>query len=209
MENGLLYNMQSGFIPGHNTEAQLVAITDYIYKELEKGNLVNSTYLDIASAFDTVPHKHLLYKLKAYGIAGNLEKLRQSYLQNRKVCVSVDGQTSEFSHDHYINTGVPQGSILGPLLFILYINDIPDGLQSETFLYADDTSLYSSIPQNGSQTDLLQKDLDHIKEWSVKWQLTFKAQKSAHMIFRPNKNVNVNISPLYFDGEQIPYKKST
>ena len=98
--------------------------------------------LDISKAFDKVWHDVLLFKLKTYGVEGDLHLLVKNYLKNRKQRVVLNGQTSEWRK---INSGVPQGSVLGPLLFLIYINDLPDGITSIGKIFADDTSLFSNV----------------------------------------------------------------
>ena len=101
---------------------------------------VRGIILDISKVFDKVWHKGLIYKLKSYGISGNLLKLIENYLTNCKQRVVLNGQTSSWER---VLSGVPQGSILGPLLFLIYINDLPDGIQSICKIFADDTSFFS------------------------------------------------------------------
>ncbi len=129
LENNLIYTNQSGFLPGHSTSDQLIAITSFISDNFQDNNDVRAVFLDIAAAFDTIPHHLLLHKLKAYGIRDKFLTLISSYLQNRKIRVRVNGAFSDPSPDNFINCGVPQGSLLGPLFFLLYINDLPDMLQ--------------------------------------------------------------------------------
>ena len=167
ISNNLVYDKQSGFLPGHSTTDQILAITSYIFSKFEMNRDVRAIFLDISAAFDSIPHYLLLHKLKSYGITGNIHKLIASYLTNRQVKVRINGTESRASDPNHINCGVPQGSILGPLLFLLYINDLPENISSLTYLFADDTSIYSTIdPQNPYDSLVnLQNDLYSINNW--------------------------------------------
>ena len=137
----LLTDKQSGFRPGDSCISQLIAITHEIYKAFD-GNPCLETrgvFLDMSKAFDKVWHDGLLFKLKSYGIQGNLFNILENYLQNRQQRVVLDGQESDWRE---ILAGVPQGSVLGPLLFLVYINDLPENLRSSVKLFADDTSIF-------------------------------------------------------------------
>ncbi len=139
---------------------------------------------------------------------GRVLSLFSSYLSNRKIQIRINGVLSDYSQNSYINSGVPQGSILGPLLFILYINDLPDTLALTTYIYADDTSLYSPTdPKNPQITnDILQDDLNKIQGWSTKWGLRFKPSKSCDITF--TKTGNRNYANLLLDNNIIPQVES-
>ena len=141
LNNQLLSENQSGFRKGDSCVSQLISITHNIYKAFD-GNPSLETrgvFLDISKAFDKVWHKALLFKLKSYGVEGKAYKILKDYLSNRKQRVLLNGQFSSWLP---INAGVPQGSVLGPLLFLIYINDLSDNLISESKLFADDTSIF-------------------------------------------------------------------
>ena len=143
MEKKLLYNSQYGFRKMHSTELAALEITDKIILHLDQGKLPLAIYLDLSKAFDTIDHSILLYKLQYYGIHGNAIEWFKSYLSNRKQYVEINGKTSPYAN---ITTGVPQGSILGPLLFIIYMNDIASVTDHfHSVLYADDTSLLEPL----------------------------------------------------------------
>ena len=140
-------------------------------------------FLDISKAFDRVWHKGLLFKLKRIGIDGPLYLLLENYLKNRKQRVVLNGQTSEWKD---IFAGVPQGSILGPLLFLIYINDLPDGLISNAKLFADDTSIFSVINDYTVSCDNLNSDLLKINNWAYQWKMSFNPdpnKQAAEVIF--------------------------
>ena len=142
-QNGLLYKSQYGFRKGHSCEFAAMEVTDKIFQSLDKKKLPIALFLDFSKAFDTINHSILLNKLKHYGINGTALKWFSSYLTNRKQFVLYKGKMSK---ETTITTGVPQGSILGPLLFIIYINDIAKITNKFKFtIYADDTTLIEPI----------------------------------------------------------------
>ena len=127
-------------------------------------------FLDISKAFDKVWHIGLLFKLKAYGIDGELLSLLENYLENCKQGVVLNGQNSEWRE---INSGVPKGSVLGPLLILIYINDLPDGITSICKICANDTSLFSKVLDVNESTKKLNLDLERISEWAFQWKMHF------------------------------------
>ena len=142
INNDLISQHKSGFKPGDSCINQLLSITREIYQSFDEGLDVHSVFLDISKAFDKVWHDRIIFKLKQNGISGNLLNLLSNFLRNRKQRVVLNGQTSSCAD---VNAGVPQGSILGPLLFLIYINDLADGLSSNAKLFADDSSLFSAV----------------------------------------------------------------
>ena len=118
---------------------------------------MRGVFLDISKAFDKVWHDRLIFKLKTYGVEGNLLLLLKNYLENREQRVVLNGQTSEWRN---IKSGVPQGSVLGPLLFLIYINDLTDGLVSICEIFADDTSLFSKVFDITKSVNDLNSDLE-------------------------------------------------
>ena len=139
---GYFYRFQSGFRSGDSTVMQLSYIVDKIYKALEKGREVRAVFLDISKAFDRVWHRGLLAKLKSLGVNGPMLIWFESYLSDRKQRVVIDGECSDWQN---IQAGVPQGSVLGPLLFLIYINDIVNNISTECFLFADDSLLLDEV----------------------------------------------------------------
>ena len=167
--NNLFYDSQYGFRPGHSTEYAAIEITDRIIAAMDKNNIPLNVYLDLSKAFDTLDHAILLEKLSHYGIRGNPLKLISSYLENRQQFVEFRNSKSSILQ---ISTGVPQGSILGPLLFLIYINDFPSASSYFNFImYADDTTLYSNInsPNENNIIRLtetkINTELANINEW--------------------------------------------
>ena len=172
-DNKLLSEKQFGFLGQMSTILQLLNYLDYCAEAMGKGRSVDSIYLDFQKAFDTVPHRRLIVKLKAYGICGPLLKWINSFLSMRKQQVSVNGCLSS---EQSVISGVPQGSVLGPLLFVLYINDLPDEINSMVLMFADDTKLFRII-ESSEDTKVLQEDLKKLEEWSSTWLLKFHPGK--------------------------------
>ena len=139
LDKGLISANQSGFKPGDSCISQLLSITYNIYKSFDDGYEVRGVFLDISKAFDKVWHYGLIFKLQENGISGNLLKVLKYFLTNKKQRVVLNGQSSSWTN---VKAAVPESSILGPLLFSKYINDLADGLSSNTKLFTDDTSLF-------------------------------------------------------------------
>ena len=163
-DNNLISPNQSGFRPGDSCVNQLIAITHEIYKSFDDGLEVRGVFLDISKAFDKVWHEGLLLKLSLNGISGNLLKLLRDFLYCCKQRVVLNGQNSSWEN---VNAGVPQGSILGPLLFLIYINDLSNGVSSNCKLFADDTSLFSVVNDIQSSSATLRNDLSVISQWKM------------------------------------------
>ena len=136
-------------------------------------NQVDLIILDFSKAFDMVPHQKLLHKLRNYGIDGKLNVWIEQFLSNREQRVLVDG---EFSRYDKVLSGVPQGTVLGPLLFLCFINDLPEHVKSQLRLFADDCLLYRII-KSVLDLEILQKDLEALEKWAHTWGMKFNAQK--------------------------------
>ena len=149
LANNLLAPNQSGFKPGDSCINQLLSITHEICSSFDDGFEVRSVFLDISKALDKVWHEEIIFKLQQNGISDDLLNILSDFLRNRKQRVTLNGQSSAWTN---VNSGVPQGSILGPLLFLIYINDLPDGLSCNAKLFADDTSLFSVVHDISTST---------------------------------------------------------
>ena len=174
-ENNLISPNQSGFRPGDSCVNQLLAITHEIYKSFDEGFEVRGVFLDISKAFDKVWHEGLLLKLNRNGISGNLLNLLRDFVSCRKQRVVLNGQHSSWDN---VTVGVPQGSILGPLLFLIYVNDLPNNLSSNCKLFADDTSLFSVVNNIHTSAATLSQDLNGITNWAFQWKMIFNPDLS-------------------------------
>ena len=158
-ENSLISQNQSGFKPGDSCTNQLLSITHQIYKYFDDGHEVRSVFLDISEAFDKVWHKGLMFKLKQNGISGNLLSTLADFLNFRKQRVVLNGQLSSWSN---IESGVLQGSVLGPFSFLIFLNDLSEVLTANVRLFADDVSLFSVIENINLSATNLNSDLSKI-----------------------------------------------
>ena len=142
IEEKVLSSKQYGFISGRSRTTQLLRYLDKCIETIVDGGVIDDIYLDFAKAFDTVPHRRLIVKLESYGINGNILNWIKAFLSRRSQVVKVNGADSESTA---VLSGIPQGSVLGPLLFAIYINDLPEAVTSDALLFADDTKLYRQI----------------------------------------------------------------
>ena len=173
--HGILTPLNHGFRKHHSCETQLLLTTHDLLRLRDKGKQVDVAILDFSKAFDTVPHRRLLGKMEYYGITGNIHKWVESFLTGRKQAVVVDGVRSE---EREVLSGVPQGTVLGPLLFLLHINDLPSVVHPDTRcrLFADDCLLYRAIDSISDQLQL-QADLRALEQWAAQWGMRFNAAK--------------------------------
>ena len=173
VKHSLIRPSQHGFMAGRSCLTNLLDFMEKVTEALDKSNAVDIIYLDFAKAFDSVPHQRLFQKLESHGIGENISKWIRNWLTARRQKVSVKGQYSEWEN---VVSGVPQGSVLGPILFLIYINDIDEGIISKLGKFADDTKLCSS-GINNEDVESLQQDLDRIFQWSLEWQMQFNVNK--------------------------------
>ena len=196
----ILTNSQFGFRKLHSTFLALMTPMDRLITSLENDEHVIGIFLDFSKAFDTVDHVILLNKLSHYGIRGSALKWFESYLSNRKQYVTYNGISSLTKT---VKCGVPQGSILGPLLFLIYINDLCS-VCKHTFpiLFADDTNLFSSGKEIEALEANINSELSHISTWLKVNKLSLNIKKTHYMIFCKRKKVSSNVK-LSIDGELI------
>jgi hypothetical protein len=191
----LIQDSQHGFRSNRSCLTNLLESSEYITRLIDEGNPMDIIYLDFSKAFDKVPHKRLVEKLKAHGIKGEIVTWIEEWLTDRKQRVVVNGDKSEWEP---VVSGVPQGSVLGPILFTVFINDLDDTIKSKISKFADDTKL---IGQAGSteETDIWQEDLERLNEWAKKWQMSFNADK-CKVLHIGKKNMKAQYK---IDGKNI------
>ena len=181
----LLNPLQHGFRPNHSCQTQLIDFIDEVQQ----------------SAFDTVPHRRLINKLEFYGVRGPLLHWISAWLLKRQQRVTVDGETSGATP---VKSGVPQGTVLGPLMFLVYINDINEGVKSSVRLFADDCVIYKLIktPQHAEQ---LQSDLHKIIEWTKTWQMKVNVEKCA--VLRCTRSLSPILNDYTLASHNIAIKR--
>ena len=172
---------------------------EIICQALDQGKEVRAVFCDISKAFDRVWHAGLIHKLQAVGVCGSVLKWFKNYLSNRKQRVVLPGITSDWV---YILAGVPQGSILGPLLFLLYINDIVNDIGANIRLFADDTSLSIIVENPVMAAACLNTDLSKLSHWAATWLVLFNPTKTESLIFSRKLNKPLH-PPLFMENQQI------
>lgn len=173
--NNIFYKYQAGFLPGHSTVFQLLETYDDIVRRIDEGKSCCMVFCDLSKAFDRVWHKGLLHELKMYGIDGNMYIWLKSYLSNRTQRVMYKNLFSTMASLH---AGVPQGSVLGQLLFLIYVNDVANNMLSFCRLFADDNCLQYSSNCVKTIENCLNHDLNVLEMWSKKWLLKFNPSKT-------------------------------
>ena len=184
-ENNILRDEQHGFREGRSCLTNLLETMEHWTEIIDEGDSIDVAYLDFRKAFDLVSHRHLIYKMSKYGITGQVLKWIESFLYQRSQRVVIHGSMSEIFS---VTSGVPQGSVLGPILFLIFINDLPLEIISLLSLFADDSKMFSRIiseknrkKSNVNGNEILQKDLDTIREWAIKWKMEFNVDKCKIM----------------------------
>ena len=207
LENNLITQKQSGFKPGHSFINRFLSITHEIYKSFDDGFEVRSVFLDISKAFDKVWHQGIIFKLRQNGISGDLFNILSNLLSNRKQRIVLNGETSSWA----ISTAAaPQWSILGPLLSLIYMNDLPDGLTSIVKLFADDKSLFSVVHNINTSTKELNEDLNKINNSAFQWKMNFKPDpsKQAQEVLFSRKLQKVPHPKLFFNNSDVSQTNS-
>ena len=203
-QNKILKDIQHGFRKKHSCETQLLITTHDIASILNNQSQVDVAVLDFAKAFDKVPHLRLLEKLRYYNLDANVIGWIKSFLSNRSQRVVVDGFQSE---DAPVLSGVPQGTVLGPLLFLIFINDISEDLESIVRLFADDCVLYREI-KSQADVEALQRDLDKLIKWSKSWGMEFNIDKCYLLSITLAKKRKIS-SEYTMDGKKVKPVQST
>ena len=182
VKTGLLYELQSAFRAGHSTESALISLTDQILFNLDEDKLSGMVFVDFRKAFDVVDHQLLLTKLHLYRVSDPSLSWFESYLSGRQQFVSIDGQRSD---SLLIKQGVLQGRVLGPALFLLFVNDIPLHLTNSTVdIYADDTTITASAHFSDlcSMTQRLNSDLDAVQRWASSNKMFINKKKTKSLL---------------------------
>jgi len=175
--HNLIRDSQHGFRRGRSCTSNLLEFLDKVTEQInEKGN-VDVIFLDFAKAFDKVPHMRLLTKLRAHGIDGCVAKWIASWLQGRMQRVCLDGRSSQWA---FVLSGIPQGSVLGPLLFLIFVNDLDSNLRNLLYKFADDTKVFGKV-NNAADGVRLQEDLNRLCDWANMWQMEFNVAKCVTM----------------------------
>ena len=182
-ENDLIYKYQSGVLPNHSTSFQLIDIYHHICQAIGNNQFACMVFCVVSKAFDRAWHKGLIFKLKQLGIDGDVLKLVSNYLDNRQQRVVIKSSKSSFRST---NAGVPQGSVLGPLLFLIYINDIAESLLSITRLFADDSSLFYSASNIHDIEGIINHDLQILVARAKRWLINFNPAKTEAVLFTLN-----------------------
>ena len=201
--NKILTPNQHGFLKNHSTETALISYLEHLYNIINLGKYSINLFIDFKKAFDTLNHNILLQKLELYGIRGPVFNLIKSYLSNRGMRVKIG---DSFSSYRFVNIGIPQGSILGPLLFILYVNDMP-GFTDEIFtvMYADDSNFCAS---NKSAHDLfggINGKIELLYNWATCNRLSINSEKSFYMSIS-NRNLPVNLPAVILNNTNLESK---
>ena len=179
-EKKLLYKFQSGFRRDFSTDTCLIHLSDYIRFQMDKGNFVGMVLLDLQKAFDTVDHDILLMKLELLGLSSDAIRWFRSYVSGRQQLVDVSGT---FSSQANISCGVPQGSVLGPLLFLIYVNDMSAVVKHKLLLYADDAAILVSGTNIEQVQSLLSGELEMVSEWLIGNKLSLHLGKTESILF--------------------------
>jgi uncharacterized protein (DUF934 family) len=190
---------QHGFLAKSSTSTQLISFFNIINNYLDNREEADVIYFDLSKAFDSVPHPPLISKLQSFGINGNLLNWFENYLSERCQRVVLDGKSSLWKK---VTSGVPQGSILGPLMFLMYINDLPDELSEGTLcgIFADDTKIARKI-ETEEDSEILQEDINSLQNWGDSWGLTFNSRKCKHL--RVSTSYIPPSTTYYLDEEEL------
>ena len=201
----ILCDQQHSFCKRRSCDSQLLVTIQDISANLDEGEQIDAVLLDFSKAFDMVPHQRLLLKLRHYGIGDSTLQWVQSFLLDRSQQVLVEGQASESSS---VTSGVQQGTVLGPLLFLLYINDMPMKVSSTARLFTDDSLLYRRICSSQDSISL-QEDLDCLQQWEKEWQMSFNLTKCVVLrITRKRNPINATYKIHNHDLEVVKHEST-
>ena len=187
IKHKLINPSQHGFLKAKSCLTNLLCFLEEIAKRVDDGSPVDIIYLDFLKAFEKAPHQRLIRKLKSHSMGNSIINWVEQWLTNRRQRVVVDVEVSSWKP---VLSGVPQGSVLGPILFLVYINDLEEGVTVKILKFADDTKLFRKVKENGD-TQNLQEDIDKLVKWSEKWQMLFNFGK-CKCLHRGQGNTDMN-----------------
>ena len=195
----LFSHNQHGFRRNLSCESQLILLYHDVMSSIDKKKSVDLAFIDFSKAFDKVPHNHLLNKLKTYNLDQNVLRWIKAFLSNRTQRVMVNNY---YSNEIRVTSGVPQGSVLGPILFLLYINDLPDTIDCQIKLYADDVVLYADVRSNEDVSCSLQTNILMLSQWCSKWKMSVNVRKCA--IMRVTRQTDAVTPKYYLNDIAVP-----
>lgn len=201
LDNKIIHSAQHGFLRGRSCLTNLLEVLDTCTRWIEDGDEVDVVYTDFKKAFDKVPHARLLLKCQAVGIEDSMLGWIESFLKGRMQRVVISGSSSEWFP---VTSGVPQGSVLGPLLFLIYINDLPNAVESFMKLFADDAKVLNTK----NNASLIQTDINRIIEWSDKWQMPLNVNKCEVLHIGVTKNLTVNNYTMMHNSTNVNIKST-
>ena len=201
-KNDTVTREQHGFVSGRSCITHLLEVMDSWTEVVNEGGSVDVIYTDFQKAFDSVPHHRLMRKVSACGIRGKLLRWINDFLANRTQCVVINGEKSQEGN---VASGIPQGSVLGHIHFVIYINDLPANVKSQVKMFADDTKLFTrvDVPNNH---ETMQNDLDELMQWSNKWQLKFHPEKCCVLKLGRERETENFMNSKDEDGNPIRVK---
>ena len=198
-KHNILTSRNHGFRSGFSCETQLITTTHDLLSSFDTNIQTDIAILDFSKAFDTVPHKKLLHKLDHYGVKGPLHAWLTTFLTQRSMKVVLEGEASDAAA---VESGVPQGTVLGPILFLCHINDLPASVTSQVRLFADDCLLYREIHSFQDHIEL-QKDLDRLETWANNWGMKFNAKKCYILSIKPKTFKFYELNNTFL--QQVPH----
>ena len=203
-KNDILFKKQFGFQKNHSTEHALLELVSEISESFENNKCTLGIFIDLSKAFDTVNHDILISKLRRYGITGTNLDWFENYLTNRKQCVTYDGLLTKTKR---IVCGVPQGSILGPLLFLIYVNDLCKTSKLFDFiLFADDTNLFYSHKNLKALFETVNNELNLVNDWFIANKLSLNAKKTKYILFCKRSKLDdlpLKLPALWINNKEI------
>ena len=203
-KNNIFSDSQFGFRTSSSTEMAVTSIYDKLLQNLDNKKITRSIFLDLRKAFDSVHHDIILKKLHHHGFRVTILSLFEDYLNNRKICTKINEKTSSF---HSVKYGVPQGSVLGPILFLLYVNDLPNVSKFETTLFADDTNLHMSHHNIQFLQQEVYQEINNVNKWLKQNKLILNYKKSNFMMIG-NAMQNSTTFEVIVNHNNIPLTNS-